>query len=162
MFNDIGSKNILSASSITIIAFLPPISSCTFLPLSTQARAMPRPTPTEPVKLMAAIVRGQPDALSRMDINEHKQIYIRHRIINKDGKKIGAVGVSGDTSCADHNIAWRVRGALDLGKVPAGVSPNKDDGVIYDITNGKSAGGFGHPTCGGKEVDVAKEIKAGS
>lgn len=79
----------------------------------------------------------------------------------KDGKKIGAVGVSGDTSCADHNIAWRVRSSLDLGKVPAGVSPNKDDGVIYDITDGKSASGFGHPACGGKEIDVAKEIKAG-
>lgn len=79
----------------------------------------------------------------------------------KDGKKIGAVGVSGDTSCADHNIAWRVRSALDLGKVPAGVSPNKDDGVIYDIANGASKGGFGHPACGGKEIDVAKDIKAG-
>ena len=49
------------------------------------------------------------------------------------GKKVGAVGVSGDSSCADHNIAWRVRKALGLDKVPAGVSPNKDDGIIYDI-----------------------------
>ena len=31
------------------------------------------------------------------------------------GKKIvGGVGVSGDTSCADHNIAWRVRNNLGL------------------------------------------------
>ena len=31
------------------------------------------------------------------------------------GKKIvGGVGVSGDTSCADHNIAWRVRNGLGL------------------------------------------------
>src|ERR1019366_1180784 len=31
------------------------------------------------------------------------------------GKQIvGAVGVSGDTSCADHDIAWRVRHALGL------------------------------------------------
>jgi len=75
---------------------------------------------------------------------------------------VGAVGVSGDTSCADHNVAWRVRKALGLDKVTAGVSPNKDDGIIYDIADGKSKGGFGHPTCGSKEADVAVEIKAGS
>jgi uncharacterized protein GlcG (DUF336 family) len=75
---------------------------------------------------------------------------------------IGAVGVSGDTSCADHNVAWRVRKALGLNNVPGGVSPNKDDGVIYDIANGSSKSGFGHPTCGGKEVDVAVSIGAGA
>ena len=80
----------------------------------------------------------------------------------KGGKKIGALGVSGDTSCADHNIAWRVRKALGLDKVPAGVSPNKDDGIIYDIAAGASKGGFGHPTCGGKEADIAKEMGAGA
>jgi uncharacterized protein GlcG (DUF336 family) len=80
----------------------------------------------------------------------------------ENGMVVGAVGVSGDTSCADHNVAWRVRKALGLGTVPAGVSPNKDDGIIYDITNGVSKSGFGHPTCGGKEVDVAKAIGAGS
>ena len=46
--------------------------------------------------------------------------------------------------------------------VPAGVSPNKDDGIIYDIAGGASKGGFGHPTCGGKEADVAVEIGAGA
>ena len=75
---------------------------------------------------------------------------------------IGAIGVSGDTSCADHNVAWRVRAALKLDKVPAGVSPNKNDGIIYDISNGMSKSGFGHPTCGGKEQDVAVELHAGS
>jgi uncharacterized protein GlcG (DUF336 family) len=74
---------------------------------------------------------------------------------------IGAVGVSGDTSCADHNVAWRVRMTLGLGKVPGGVSPNKDDGIIYDISNATSKGGFGHPTCGGKEADVATSISSG-
>lgn len=77
-------------------------------------------------------------------------------------KKIGALGVSGDSSCADHNIAWRVRKALGLDKVPAGVSPNKDDGVIYDIVDGASKGGFGQPACGGKEAEVAGEIGAGT
>lgn len=81
------------------------------------------------------------------------------------GVIVGALGVSGDTSCADHNIAWRVREALGLGTVPFGVSPNGDDGIIYDITgshgNLQSKGGFGHPRCGGTERDVAISIGAG-
>lgn len=76
------------------------------------------------------------------------------------GEIIGGLGVSGDTSCADHNVAWRVRAALGLGTVLAGVSKNKDDGIIYDIAGGKSKSGFGHPKCGGKEDKIAKELKA--
>ncbi len=74
------------------------------------------------------------------------------------GKVImGAVGVSGDTSCADHDIAWRVRHALGLDHLSGvgGVSgdPMRPDNIIYDITpnpnggTGISAGGFGHPKC---------------
>lgn len=76
-------------------------------------------------------------------------------LYNAAGQVIGAVGLSGDTSCADHNIAWRVRDALTLDKVPAGVAgavganPVGKDNIIFDInpTTGKSVGGFGHPTC---------------
>lgn len=78
-----------------------------------------------------------------------------------DGAKLGAIGVSGDSSCADHNIAWRVRQALGLDKVPGGVSPNGDDGIVYDIAGDASKGGFGHPACGGSEARVAAEIGAG-
>ena len=71
------------------------------------------------------------------------------------GEVIGAVGLSGDTSCADHNIAWRVRDALNLDKVPAGVAgPVGKDNIIFDITNGVSAGGFGHPACLNASVEV--------
>jgi uncharacterized protein GlcG (DUF336 family) len=74
------------------------------------------------------------------------------------GKKIiGAVGVSGDTSCADHDISWRVRHILKLDHLSGvgGVSGDTahPDNIIYDITanpaggTGISAGGFGHPTC---------------
>lgn len=76
------------------------------------------------------------------------------------GNLLGAIGVSGDSSCADHNIAWRARNALALDSVPGGVSPAKNDAIIYDIAGGKSAGGFGHPTCGGKEDAVAKTLPA--
>ena len=74
------------------------------------------------------------------------------------GKQIiGAVGVSGDTSCADHDIAWRVRHALNLDHLSGvgGVSGDaaRPDNIVYDITpnpsggTGISAGGFGHPEC---------------
>lgn len=69
------------------------------------------------------------------------------------GKKIvGAVGVSGDTSCADHNIGWRVRNYLGLDhlKGVGGVSGDSDrpDNIIFDISgSGVSTSGFGHPHC---------------
>jgi uncharacterized protein GlcG (DUF336 family) len=77
------------------------------------------------------------------------------------GEVIGAVGLSGDTSCADHNIAWRVRHALNLDNVPAGVAPAVGanpvgkDNIIFDIdpATGASASGFGHPTCLGGAAD---------
>src|SRR5713101_3890670 len=70
---------------------------------------------------------------------------------------VGGLGVSGDTSCADHNIAWRVRHILDLDHLlgVAGVSGDArhPDNIVYDIApnpsggTGNSAGGFGHPRC---------------
>ena len=77
---------------------------------------------------------------------------------------VGGVGVSGDTSCADHNVAWRLRQQLKLDKVPAGPNPTgKNDGLIFDIgPNGKSASGYGHPACGGKEAEIASQIQSGS
>jgi uncharacterized protein GlcG (DUF336 family) len=64
---------------------------------------------------------------------------------------IGAIGVSGDTSCADHMIAWRTRANLKLDYLSGigGVSGDtaRPDNIVYDITAGVSAGGFGHPKC---------------
>jgi uncharacterized protein GlcG (DUF336 family) len=65
---------------------------------------------------------------------------------------VGGVGVSGDTSCTDHIVAWRIRDALGLDDVPGGVSSTGDDNIIHDIAPDKhlhpvSAGGFGHPKC---------------
>jgi len=74
---------------------------------------------------------------------------------------VGALGVSGDTSCGDHNVAWRVRKALGLDKVPAGITADNNDAIIYDIgMMGKSASGYGHPTTGLKEDEVAQKIGA--
>ena len=78
---------------------------------------------------------------------------------------VGGVGVSGDTSCADHNIDWRVRHNLKLDHMAASTSPAlpavsgvsgdpmRPDNIIFDITpnpnggTGISKSGFGHPTC---------------
>ena len=74
---------------------------------------------------------------------------------------VGALGVSGDTSPGDHNVAWRVRKALGLDKVPAGITADNNDAIIYDIgMMGSSSSGYGHPVSGLKEDDVAKEIGA--
>ena len=81
-------------------------------------------------------------------------------LYNEKGEILGALGVSGDTSCADHNIAWRARNGLKLDYVPAGVAADKTDQIIFDIAAGKSAGGFGHPTCGGTENTLAKTLPA--
>lgn len=68
------------------------------------------------------------------------------------GKIVGAVGVSGDTSCADHRIGWRLRHNLGLDYLSTigGVSGDatRPDNIVFDIgPDGKSAGGFGHPEC---------------
>lgn len=79
-------------------------------------------------------------------------------LYNDKGEILGGLGVSGDSSCADHNIAWRTRASLALDYVPGGVSADKSDAIIYDIKGGKSAGGFGHVTCGGKEDGIIKSL----
>ena len=79
---------------------------------------------------------------------------------------VGGLGVSGDSSCADHNIAWRTRRNLNLDFVPAGVSgdPNRKDNIVYDITPqagqmpGTSAGGWGHATCGAAAATIAATL----
>src|SRR4051794_33178882 len=75
---------------------------------------------------------------------------------------VGGLGVSGDSACADHNVAWRVRKALGLDKVTAGANPQRKDAIIYDMNAaGQSASGFGHPKCAGSEADVAEQLGAG-
>jgi hypothetical protein len=75
-----------------------------------------------------------------------------------DGKLVGAIGVSGDTSCADHNIAWRTRDTLGLDNVPGGVAGALKDNIIFDITDGKSKDGFGHPACGANSASVNADV----
>ncbi len=65
------------------------------------------------------------------------------------GNIVGGLGLSGDTSCADHVIAWKVRHQLKLDVVPMGPSPDHNDNMIIDFQNNQSPSGFGHPSCKG-------------
>ena len=68
-------------------------------------------------------------------------------------KVVGGLGVSGDTSCEDHTIAWRVRKLLVLDYLNAkGISGDDDypDNIIYDLSNA-----FGHPNCPVPSTDPA-------
>ena len=87
----------------------------------------------------------------------------------KGGVRDGGLGVSGDTSCTDHMVAWRTRHALGLDQFGTGVSGVAGgafpDNIIFDIQAnpdgsgsagpfpytagdvGHSTSGFGHPTC---------------
>ena len=85
------------------------------------------------------------------------------------GVLVGGIGVSGDTSCTDHDIAWRTRMYLNLDHLASvgGVANDAahPDNIIYDIAAnsdgtgatgqnpagaggvGTSPSGFGHPKC---------------
>jgi hypothetical protein len=86
-------------------------------------------------------------------------------LYNKDHVLVGALGVSGDTSCADHNIAWRTRNNLHLDYVPAGVSgdPARPDNINYigQVAVPSLANDFTHPVCAIAGVDKVSPISAG-
>jgi uncharacterized protein GlcG (DUF336 family) len=80
------------------------------------------------------------------------------------GTLVGGLGVSGDTSCADHIIAWKVRHTLNLDNVPAGVGGTGKDNIIHDVTvdpatgHTTSKGGFGHATCSAESTKLAGNL----
>jgi uncharacterized protein GlcG (DUF336 family) len=87
-------------------------------------------------------------------------------LYNAQGQLIGGLGVSGDSSCADHNIAWRTRHNLKLDYVPAGVSGDaaRPDNIVYDIATlpglpiGVSPSGWGHATCSTAATAISKTL----
>jgi hypothetical protein len=80
-------------------------------------------------------------------------------LYNAAGSLVGAVGVSGDSSCADHNIAWKTRNALGLDNVPAGVSgdPARPDNIVYDL-DASIPSGWGHPECSAAATAIAAAL----
>jgi uncharacterized protein GlcG (DUF336 family) len=83
-------------------------------------------------------------------------------LYNSKGVLIGGIGVSGDTSCADHNISWRTRHTLNLDFVPNGVSPKSDDNINYQglVPVPSVPNDFSHPICKIGGVDGVSAISA--
>ena len=63
-------------------------------------------------------------------------------LFNKDGQVIGGLGVSGNTSCADHNIAWRIRS--DFADQQFAQGADVEFGIAYEAENDDPT----YPTCG--------------
>ena len=75
-----------------------------------------------------------------------------------NGELVGGLGLSGDSSVADHVIAWKLRKALGLDHIPGGVSPTGDDNIVIDITDGKSASGWGHAATTPDATEIVKAL----
>ena len=75
-----------------------------------------------------------------------------------DGVLLGAIGVSGDSSCADHHIAWKTRDILALDNIPGGVSTTGDDNIVYDIADNRSSSGWGHPGCVIAAIEIGEAL----
>ena len=62
------------------------------------------------------------------------------------GQVIGGLGVSGDSSCADHAISYRMRRLAGLDGIPGGVAPDGTDNISYAALNTTPVG-FQQPHC---------------
>lgn len=86
-------------------------------------------------------------------------------LYNTSGQLLGALGVSGDSSCADHNIAWKTRDFLNLDNTPGGINPvSGDDNIVYDASvdnntgHTKSASGWGHASCSEEATKIGTNL----
>jgi uncharacterized protein GlcG (DUF336 family) len=59
---------------------------------------------------------------------------------------IGGLGVSGDSSCADHAISYRMRHNAGFDNIPGGVGPGGTDNIAY-APSGTPPVGFEQPHC---------------
>ncbi len=66
------------------------------------------------------------------------------------GQVIGGLGVSGDTSCADHAIAYRMRHNAGFDKIPGGVGLNGTDNIVYESP--VNPADFAQPHCTSNDI----------
>jgi uncharacterized protein GlcG (DUF336 family) len=138
-----GSQAIAMAKAYTANAF-----STDTMPLST-ARLYTLTQPGHSLWGLAAANPFNPDCLSEPDRRDRHRGEICGGVITFGGgvplyrekTRVGGLGVSGDTACADHEIAKRIRhlAGLDPEKGPGG------DDITYSSVDGASA--FTHPLC---------------
>jgi uncharacterized protein GlcG (DUF336 family) len=79
-------------------------------------------------------------------------------LYSSNNRLVGGLGVSGDTSCTDHIVAWRLRDAIDLDAVPGGVGDGgtNDNLIIADPVVPNT---FQHPNCGDAgEVEIITDL----
>ena len=78
-------------------------------------------------------------------------------LYNSGGQVIGGLGVSGDSSCADHAVAFRMRKFAALDHVPSGVAPDHTDNIIYyDPTSSTPISAtFDQPHCSANDLTPA-------
>lgn len=67
-------------------------------------------------------------------------------LYNAQKKVIGGLGLSGDSACADHAIAYKMRRAAGFDTIPGGVGPGGSDNIDY-LAAGEAPNGFKHPHC---------------
>lgn len=72
-------------------------------------------------------------------------------LYGQESEVIGGLGVSGDTACADHAIAYAMRILLKLNKIPSGVGLNGTDNILY-ASSGTTPTGFQHPHCAASDI----------
>jgi len=139
-----GSQAIAKAKAYTANAF-----SLDTLPLST-ARLYTFTQPGHSLWSLANANPFDPNALDSTTANQDTggnkiaggMIFFGGGVpLYKNGKIIGGLGVSGDTSCADHEVAKKVRDLAGLNP-PGG--PGADD-ITFTVPDGASA--FTHPKC---------------
>ena len=70
----------------------------------------------------------------------------------QNGQVIGGLGVSGDTSCADHAIAYRMRNLAGLDKIPGGATTNGTDNIEYLAPGEPPDTGFKQPHCTANDI----------
>jgi uncharacterized protein GlcG (DUF336 family) len=82
-------------------------------------------------------------------------------LYSADGELLGGLGVSGDTSCSDHIISWKLRHSLNLDNVPAG--PDADSNTDNIIYIEDTLDGFEHATCfdlegQGNHIEIGNDL----
>jgi uncharacterized protein GlcG (DUF336 family) len=133
-----GSRSIAMAKAFTANGF-----STDTLALST-ARLY---TLTQPGHSLAGV--GQPEPFNPVCLDPNTTLTVCGGAIAfgggvplyKNGRIIGALGISGDTPCADHEIAKRVRHSAGLDPAEGSAA----DDIIYTAKDGPSI--YAHPLC---------------
>jgi len=84
-------------------------------------------------------------------------------LYNSNGKIVGGLGVSGDTSCTDHFVAWKIRHLMNLDYVTGGPIAGNYDNINFYYPNGTApATGWAQPICFPGDPAFAEALVTGT